>query len=482
MSPTSRDASRRCGTIPPSGSTTVTDRVGHGTMVAGLIAMVDGNGIGGRGVAGATQVVPIRVTTTGVLLGRRGALDRLGGRSWPARDQPEPRWPRSREPGALARVAYAVSTTRCSSRRRATTAARQRALVPRRTARRPYGGEPGALGRRDAPDGSAASFSTYNQDVSVAAPAPALPTARAACSRRCRAGHGHVRGRPRELRLALRRAGRSGRRPLRVRAGHELLGTDRVGGRVARAAGEPGAARAAGRRRDPAQRAPDARQRLERAHRAGLVDAFAAVTLAPTYDTVAPRSRSARRAGRVGDRLASTASNPTGPGEAPAGPASEAVLISTDDKAFHVLASSVRAAVQSLSLRPGSRIWLRGTACDGLHNCTTRDSGPFHGAPAVPEPAAPALGLPGNVFHLRVGLGSLENSYTAPCGSRPGTATATGFPGAPLPFGGRDGEGARAVHRRYRLRASLLAGPLWHASTSSLVVQVTGPTSARRRA
>ena len=44
----------------------MTDRVGHGTMVAGVIAMVAGNGIGGRGIAGATQVVPIRVTTTGL--------------------------------------------------------------------------------------------------------------------------------------------------------------------------------------------------------------------------------------------------------------------------------------------------------------------------------------------------------------------------------------------------------------------------------
>ena len=35
---------------------TVTDLVGHGTFVAGLISMVDGNGIGGKGVAGATNV------------------------------------------------------------------------------------------------------------------------------------------------------------------------------------------------------------------------------------------------------------------------------------------------------------------------------------------------------------------------------------------------------------------------------------------
>ena len=38
-----------------SGGADVTDFVGHGTFVTGLIAAVDGNGIGGKGVAGATQ-------------------------------------------------------------------------------------------------------------------------------------------------------------------------------------------------------------------------------------------------------------------------------------------------------------------------------------------------------------------------------------------------------------------------------------------
>ena len=33
----------------------MTDVVGHGTFVSGLIAAVDGNGIGGKGVAGNTR-------------------------------------------------------------------------------------------------------------------------------------------------------------------------------------------------------------------------------------------------------------------------------------------------------------------------------------------------------------------------------------------------------------------------------------------
>jgi subtilisin family serine protease len=53
----------------------VTDLVGHGTFVTGLIAAIDGNGIGGKGVAGNTKVFAIRAsrngdfTTTDILRG-----------------------------------------------------------------------------------------------------------------------------------------------------------------------------------------------------------------------------------------------------------------------------------------------------------------------------------------------------------------------------------------------------------------------------
>ncbi|HEX2232924.1 MAG TPA: S8 family serine peptidase, partial [Thermoleophilaceae bacterium] len=45
-----------------SGSSVVTDLVGHGTFVSGLISAVDGNGLGGRGVAGNTKIVPVRAS------------------------------------------------------------------------------------------------------------------------------------------------------------------------------------------------------------------------------------------------------------------------------------------------------------------------------------------------------------------------------------------------------------------------------------
>ena len=40
----------------------VADRVGHGTFVSGLIAAIDGNGVGGKGVAGNTRILAVRAS------------------------------------------------------------------------------------------------------------------------------------------------------------------------------------------------------------------------------------------------------------------------------------------------------------------------------------------------------------------------------------------------------------------------------------
>ena len=45
-----------------TGTTDVTDVVGHGTFVTGLIAALDGNGLGGKGVAGTTKVLAVRAS------------------------------------------------------------------------------------------------------------------------------------------------------------------------------------------------------------------------------------------------------------------------------------------------------------------------------------------------------------------------------------------------------------------------------------
>jgi subtilisin family serine protease len=48
-----------------TGTADVTDFVGHGTFVTGLIAALDGNGLGGKGVAGTTKVMAVRASTNG---------------------------------------------------------------------------------------------------------------------------------------------------------------------------------------------------------------------------------------------------------------------------------------------------------------------------------------------------------------------------------------------------------------------------------
>jgi subtilisin family serine protease len=48
-----------------TGAADVTDFVGHGTFVTGLIAALDGNGLGGKGVAGSTKVIVVRASTNG---------------------------------------------------------------------------------------------------------------------------------------------------------------------------------------------------------------------------------------------------------------------------------------------------------------------------------------------------------------------------------------------------------------------------------
>jgi hypothetical protein len=58
-----------------SGSGTVTDFVGHGTFVTGLIDALDNNGLGGKGVAGTTKVIAVRASTDG----RFALSDLIGG-------------------------------------------------------------------------------------------------------------------------------------------------------------------------------------------------------------------------------------------------------------------------------------------------------------------------------------------------------------------------------------------------------------------
>ena len=90
-----------------------------------------------------------------------------------------------------------------------------------------------------------------------------------------------------------------------------------------------------------------------------------------------------------------TGEDQTGPGEALAGPGRSTVETSTDDRTFHVLSAAAATPLRTaVPLRPGARIWIRGTTCDGLHNCTTRQSGPFRGRRRRPGCACSCPAIP----------------------------------------------------------------------------------------
>ena len=66
-----------------TGSTSVPDAIGHGTFVGGLIAAIDGNGIGAKGVAGNTRVMAVRASRDGFF----EASDLIGGIAFAIRNR-----------------------------------------------------------------------------------------------------------------------------------------------------------------------------------------------------------------------------------------------------------------------------------------------------------------------------------------------------------------------------------------------------------
>ncbi|HEY7599480.1 MAG TPA: S8 family serine peptidase [Candidatus Limnocylindrales bacterium] len=152
----------------------VTDAVGHGTFVTGLIAAVDGNGIGGKGVAGNTKVFAIRAsqnadfTTRDLLRGiefaiRRGA-DVLNMSLAGSQNTDTPTLARALALAFLNDVLPVAASGNTGS-------SGNQLQFPAAV----LGGRSGAPGiglsvGATKPDGQPADFSTHNRYVSVAAP------------------------------------------------------------------------------------------------------------------------------------------------------------------------------------------------------------------------------------------------------------------------------------------------------------------------
>ena len=285
----------------------MTDFVGHGTFVTGLIAALDGNGLGGKGVAGSTKLIAVRASRDGrfalsdLLRGielsiRRGAdvLNMsLAGKSF---TQTQARRSRRRSSTTCCPVAASGNNAR----------ERQPARVPGRGRRRRAraAAASGCRWPRRSRTGASPSFSNHNAFVSLAAPG--------ASADHC--DFGVFSTLPATTIPAWNEGGCPqlftgvGGAPLRLRRGHELRRADRLRARRTRVAGRaPARLRAgggrAGRARPPA--------RLERVHRRRRRRRHARRRGRPRVRRAGPASRARRAAAATacacGQALAATA-------------------------------------------------------------------------------------------------------------------------------------------------------------------------------
>ena len=357
------------------GGQDVTDAVGHGTFVTGLIAAVDGNGVGTKGVAGNTQILAIRASANGSFTER----DLLRGIDFTLR-----------RGGDVLNLSLAGDGLGRSVGRALATAFLNDVLPVAASGNKAQDGNPiqfpAALlgGRRgDAgiglsvaatrPDGSVGAFSTHNEYVSLAAPG--------ASAGDCRFGVFSTL-------------------PATVTDWDDLDSCPNVfsqgGARYAYAEGTSFAAPIASgiaalvwqiERRLASEQVAEVMIRSARQTRGtgwneftgtGIVDGGAATALARTYDVTAPRARGSLR--RTGDRVrvrVRRARDRTERGRERAGGVRYGLLVSRNGGRTYALVRSGRRRPIDLSIRlRGSRAHVfLALACDANGNCGRRRLG-----------------------------------------------------------------------------------------------------------
>ena len=363
-----------------SGGPDVTDVAGHGTFVTGLVAALDGNGRGGKGVAGTTKVLAVRASRD--VEGTFTVSDLIGGINFSIR--------RGADVINMSLAGDAASFT--STQARALEAAFFNDVLPIAAAgNNAENGNPvefpaAAVGGRDGgrgiglsvaatkPDGGVASFSNHNKFVSIAAPGASgsdcahgvfstLPANTGtewddptnACnniftdaSARYAYGEGTSFAAPIVSGLAAL-AWQAERR----------LASEQVAEVMVRSATGGGWNEFTG---------------------AGVVDGKSAVDIAATYDVIGPRARgkTRRRGNRVKATVARTQDR-TDPGDELAGGLSYGLIVSRDGgRSFDVIASRrARPFSKSIRLRGRRSNVLVATACDRNGNCGVKILGRF---------------------------------------------------------------------------------------------------------
>jgi subtilisin family serine protease len=360
-----------------TGGADVTDIVGHGTFVSGLIAALDGNGRGGKGVAGTTKLIAVRASTDGGFT----VGDLIGGIDFSIR--------RGADVINMSLAGDASSFTRTQAR--ALEAAFFNDVLPIAAAGNnaeqgnpvefpaaAVGGRRGGRGiglsvAATKPDGSVASFSNHNEFVSLAAPGASGGGCEFGVFSTLPANTGTEWDDPQSCSRVFNEPGAryaygegtsfaapivSGLAALAWQA-ERRLASEQVAEVLVRSANGGGWNEFTG---------------------AGVIDGKNAVDIAARYDVIGPRARgkARRRGNRVKATVARTKDR-TDAGDELAGGLSYGLLVSRDaGRSFNVIASRrARPFSKNVRLRGRRANVLVGTACDGNGNCGVKILGRF---------------------------------------------------------------------------------------------------------
>jgi subtilisin family serine protease len=358
-----------------SGGADVTDFVGHGTFVTGLIDALDGNGLGGKGVAGRTKVIAVRASTNGSF----ELSDLIRGIDFSIRR------------GADVINMSLAGQGFTQSHARALEAAFFNDVLPvAASGNNAENGNPlefpaAAVGGRRGgrgiglsvaatkPDGGVASFSNHNDFVSLAAPGASqgscefgvfstLPAStsppwnQGGCPLLFSGGGGGHYGYGEGTSFAAPIV--SGLAALAWQA-ERGLASEQVADVLVRSANGSGWNQFTG---------------------SGLADGMRAVEIARVYDVLSPpaHARARRRGNRVRVTLARSRDR-TQPGDELAGRVTYGLLVSRDGgQSFNVVTSRRRRPFsRSVRIRGSRRNVLVSTACDGNGNCGIKRLGRF---------------------------------------------------------------------------------------------------------
>ena len=458
---------------------TVTDNVGHGTFVAGLVSMVDGNGIGGKGIAGATNVMPIRasvdsgfrenVTIAGIIWAAdhgAGVINlSLGG------SNDDPAIDRAID-YATAKNALVVAS------------AGNDGDLPTNPIDYPaayLGGVDGgwSIGLSvgaTMPNNQIATFSTHNAHVSVAAPGAGA----SGCA------NGDFSTLPANENTEWDTPPGDPCNNVLYSTPAQLASDGRWGYGEGTSFAAPivSAVAALTRQANPALTPAQVADVIRRSATqtrgtgwnqytgSGLVNALGAVTLARTYDTTPPSMTftALPKAGGIETDVAAV--DAVDPGKTQAGGVTIEIETSRDGTTYGV---SVPAAAAVHQLLPASgKVWLRATACDADHNCVQQVQGPLS---ALAATAARRASLRLRIVRrshrkltVSVALGKgATGRAVVQIEAWTGTRWRT-FDHVSVRFGKTAVRTERVTKSgRYRLRAHLLATASYLQSTSSAV-------------